>query len=299
MIIKSALNLSKNALLTVLLLMPIFVQAQEGFVISIVAGKDAKSSSVTATGSFSEVISDDDRKNFNIEDSSLKNAVNAHFGKKPNDAYVKSKTPWGDLYKKYSWTQVTRVTRAHSAKILEITSKPTILSKKTLENNSNVSGTFNASISEIVSNSTESNWSEEDSVSVSQSFSYDVSFLGSGGGGETSLEYTHAWGQGGSESQNISVGSEQGVTVSLKPGQSVVAQLNASRGTMKVEVVYEIYLTGTTAVNYNPKYKGHHFWDLGISGVMNAGKLKNKFLVTETIEVGYYSNGEVILGNVK
>ncbi len=298
--IKFTQNIIKSAFIAGLLVASVYAQAEEGFVIKIVAGQDAKSSSVSATGYFSEVVTDDDRSKFKIEDSALKNAVKAHFGKKPNDAYVKSKTPWGDLYHKYSWTQVHRVTRVHSAKILEISSEPSVLSKKTLKNNSDIHGaTFNASISETVSNTTESNWSEEDSISVGQSFSYDVSFLGSGGGGETSLEYTHTWGQGGSESQNISVGSQQGVTVTLDPGQSVVAQLNASRGKMKIEIVYEIYLTGTTAINYNPKYKGHHFWDLGISGVMNSGGIKNKFLVTEVIEVGYYSDGEVVLGNVQ
>ncbi|MBO6563270.1 MAG: hypothetical protein JJ956_00890, partial [Pseudomonadales bacterium] len=161
--------------------------ADEGFRISIVAGKDKQSSSVRAVGKVSELITDDDRKTFNIEDSSLKSAIDKHFGKRPNDAYVKSKTPWGDLYAKYSWSQVHRVTEVHSAKIVEITSEPSILSSKTLENNSNYSGTFDASISETVENTTESNWSEEDSVSVSQTFSYDVSFLGSGGGGETSF----------------------------------------------------------------------------------------------------------------
>ena len=278
---------------------PTAIFADDGFDITIVAGKDASSSSVKVSGKVSEVITDADRTAFNIEDSDLKKAVDAYFGKKPNDAYVKSKTPWGDLYDKYSWTQVHRNIKVHSARIVDVTSEPTIISKKTLTNNSNVAATLETSISESVSNSTESNWSEEDSFTVGQSFSYDVSFLGSGGGGETSLEYTHTWGEGGSESQDISVGSEQSVSVYLEPGQSVEAQLNASRGSLKVEIVYEIYLSGTTAINYNPKYKGHHFWDLGVSGVMKSGKITNSYLVSETIEVGYYSDGEVVLGSVQ
>jgi len=158
------------------------VFASDGFNITIVAGPDAKSSSVKVSGSISEVITDADRSVFKIEDSQLKDAINTYFGKRPNDAYVKSKTPWGDLYSTYNWTEVHRNVRVHSAKIVEVTSSPTILSKKTLANNSSVSGSFEASISENVSNTTESNWSEEDSFTVGQSFSYDVSFLGSGGG---------------------------------------------------------------------------------------------------------------------
>jgi hypothetical protein len=287
----------KSALMTALLLSPVFAQAEEGFNIKIVAGKDAQSSSVTATGYSSEVVTDAERKKFGLEDSDLKDAVKAYFGKRPKDAYVKSKTPWGDLYKKHSWSEVHRVTRVHSAKILEVSSEPSIIAKKSFDNTSNVGGTFNASISETVTNSTESSWSMEDSISVSQSFSYDVSFLGTGGGGETGFEYSHTWGQGGSESQSVTVGSSSGVSVYLEPGQSVASHLNVSKGSMKVEIVYEVYLTGTTAINYNPKYKGHHFWDLGIAGVMKSGDIDNRIYVTQIIEVGFYSDGAVVLGN--
>jgi post-segregation antitoxin (ccd killing protein) len=296
--VKLTNKVMKSALMTALLLSPVFAQAEEGFNIKIVAGLDAKSSSVVATGYSSEVITDDERKKFGIEDSALKKAVDAYFGKKPKDAYVKSKTPWGDLYKKYSWTEVHRVTRVHSAKILEVSSEPSILAKKTFRNTSNVAGTFNASISQEMTNTTESNWSMENSISVSQSFSYDVSFLGTGGGGETGFEYTHTWGQGGSESQSVTVGTAQGVSVYLEPGEEVSSHLNVSKGTMKVEVVYEVYLTGTTAINYNPKYKGHHFWDLGIAGVMQSGGINNKIYVKQIIEVGFYSDGAVVLSKV-
>lgn len=290
----------KHFVLLTLVFASLQTSADEGFEITIVAGTDKKSSSVVAKGEVSTVITDDYRNVFKIgDDHALKDAVNAYFGKKPNDAYLKSKTPWGDLYTKYNWDQVEVVTKVDSAKIVEITANPSILSSKTLQNSSNVTGTFDASISETVSNTTESNWSEEDSITVGQSFSYDVSFLGSGGGGETSLEYSHTWGQGGSESQSIDVGSQQGVTVSLDPGQEVLAELNASRGTMKIEIVYKTYLKGIVAVNYNPKYKHHHFWALGIHGVMQSGGLSSEILSTETIELGYYSNGQVILKNVK
>jgi hypothetical protein len=53
----------KSALMTALLLSPVFAQAEEGFNIKIVAGKDAQSSSVTATGYSSEVVTDAEKKN--------------------------------------------------------------------------------------------------------------------------------------------------------------------------------------------------------------------------------------------
>jgi hypothetical protein len=296
--VKFIQNITKGAFISGLLVTSVFAQAEEGFVISITAGKDAASSSVSASGYSSKVITDAERKKFGIEDSDLKNAIKAHFGKKPKDAFVKSKTPWGDLYKKHSWSEVHRVTRVHSAKIVEVTSTPSIIATNTLSNDSNIEASFNAAIVQTMSNSTESSWSMEDSITVSQKFKYDVSFLGSGGGGETGFEYSHSWGQGGSETQDVVVGSSAGVTVSIPPGKSYDVHLTASKGTMKVEIVYEVYLTGTTAVNYNPKYKGHHFWDLGISGVMKSGGIENKIYVKQIIDVGFYSDGHVALGNL-
>ncbi len=117
------------------------------------------------------------------------------------------------------------------------------------------------------------------------------------------MSYSHSWGQGGSESMSITVGSSSGVQVELEPGESVEAVLAASRGVMKVRIVYKAYLTGDTAVNYNPTYKDHHFWALGIGGVMNAASLPTIRDYTEDIEIGYYSDSKIELrdpaGNLK
>jgi len=245
-----------------------------------------------------DIITENDRNSFKIGDANLKKAVENLFGKSPNDAYLKSPTPWNDLYRTYNWPQVKRVLRVRDAKILSITSSPTVLATKKLANNSEKKGLFNTSISESVSNSTNTSWSNSNSIKVSQKFKYQIGFLGTEGGGETSFEYSHTWGQGGSESNSTTVGSTQGVQVSLDPGESVSAQLTASRGTMKIRITYEAYLIGNTAINYNPTYKGHHFWSLNIGGVMQAGGLKNLIQVVQDIEVGYYSNGQVTLDPV-
>ena len=200
-----------------------------GISISIRAGTDKSSSSVNASGTVQHVITDTERKTFGIQDAGLKSAVEKYFGKKPNDAYLHSSTPWGDLYKKYNWPQVQTVLSVQSATVTEITSEPTIVATQNFDNQSSVPATFNVGISQQVENTTESNWSETDTISVEQKFSYDVSFLGAGGGGETTLSYSHTWGQGGSESQSITVGTDAGVSVELQPGERVSSQLTASR----------------------------------------------------------------------
>lgn len=266
-----------------------------GISISIVAGQDESASSVNAVGSVQHTITEEERTTFHLGDQQLKDAVKTYFGKSPNDAYLHSPTPWGDLYKKYSWPQVQMVLVVQSAEILGITSEPVIVKTQEFVNHSSQKGTFNVGISESVNNTTSSNWSTGGTLSIGQKFSYGVKFLGAGAEGETSLSYSQSWGVGGQESKSITVGSTAGVSVDLDPGESVVAELSASRGVMKVRIRYNAYLIGSTAINYNPTYKGHHFWSLGIAGVMSAAGISNAVQSTEDIEIGYYSNSKIEL----
>jgi len=268
-----------------------------GISISIVAGQDKGASSVNASGSVQHVITNEERTSFKLGDKQLKDAVKKYFGKSPNDAYLHSPTPWGDLYKKYNWPQVQMVLVVQSAEILGITSEPVIVKTQDFTNNSSKKGTFNVAISESLNNTTSSNWSTGGTLTVGQKFSYGVKFLGAGAEGETSLSYSQSWGVGGQEAKSITVGSTSGVSVELDPGESVVAELSASRGVMKVRIRYNAYLIGNSAVNYNPTYKKHHFWSLGIGGVMSKGGVSNSIKSTEDIEIGYYSNSKIELKN--
>ena len=89
-----------------------------GFNVSIVAGEDEASSVVHVTGSVQHVITDEERTTFQLGDHQLKEDVGKYFGKEPNDAYLHSQTPWGDLYKRYNWLQVQTVVIAESAESL-------------------------------------------------------------------------------------------------------------------------------------------------------------------------------------
>lgn len=266
-----------------------------GISIGIVAGHDNASSSVSASGSVQHVITDEEVTTFGIGDKQLKDAVNAYFGKSPNDAYLHSPTPWGDLYKSYNWPQVQMVLVVQSAEIIGITSEPVIVKTQEFTNSSSQQGTFNVAISETVNNTTSTNWSTGGTLSIGEKFTYGVSFLGADAKGETSLTYSQSWAVGGQESKSITVGSTSGVSVVLDPGESVVAELSASRGVMRVRIRYNAYLIGSTAINYNPTYQGHHFWSLGIGGVMASGGISNSIQTTEDIEIGYYSNSKIEL----
>lgn len=266
-----------------------------GIDVSITAGPDGQSSSANVSGSIQHIISDDERNTFRLNDSQLKEAVNAYFGKRPNDAYLHSPTPWGDLYKTYGWEQVSTVLVGTKAEILALTSEPVIVKTQEFSNQSSQKGTFNVSISEQLSNTTASTWSTGGTLTVGQKISYGVEFLGSGAKGETSMSYSQSWGIGGTQSKTVTVGSTSGVTVDLDPGEAIIAELSASRGTLKVQITYNAYLMGYTAVNYNPTYKDHHFWALPIASVMSAGGINNSVKSTEVLDIGYYSNSKITI----
>jgi hypothetical protein len=272
-------------------------QQMAGITVQIVAGTTTSSSSVSASGSVQHIITDKEVQSFGIQDNALKAAIAKYFGKSPNDAYLHSDTPWGDLYKTYGWPQVQTVLSVANATVTGITSQPVIVAQQVFKNNSNKRGTFNVGISDSVSNTTESNWSTSNTIDVTQTVKYGISFLGMGGGGSTSMSYSRTWGQGGSESENVTVGSSQGVTVELDPGESVQALLTASRGVMKVRIVYNASLIGASAINYNPRFKDHHFWAVDLPSVMAAGGIKNSLQFTEDIEIGFFANAEVELKN--
>lgn len=266
-----------------------------GIDIRITAGRDKDSSSVTASGSIQHIITDPERETFRLNDSQLKKAIEAYFGKAPNDAYLHSPTPWNDLYNTYQWSQVQMLLTVEYAEILGITSVPTVIKTQYFENNSSHTGDFNVEIEETVDNTTSSSWDTGGTLTIGQEFEYGVEFLGAGAKGKSSISYSQSWGIGKSNSQSVTLGSTSGVKVTLEPRQGVQAELSASRGVMKVRIHYNARLIGSTAINYNPTYNGHHFWSLDIESVMSAGGISNSIKSTEDIEIGYYSNSRVEL----
>lgn len=259
--------------------------ANDGFFVSF----DLDSKTVTASGADVHVISDSEKEAFDITEGPLKDAVKAHFGKRPNDAYLHSSTPWGDLYKSYNWPQVTTTLKIISAQVLSTNSHPAIVSTITFDNTQGSDPyTYHAKVWEQVSNTEEHSWSSSDSFTVSQSVKYGTNF-----GGQTTASYTHAWGKSHTQSQTINVGLEAGVDVTVKPGEQRIVNLTASLGTMKVRVKYQASLSGDVATNYNPTYKDHHFWRMPVADVLRSAGRPSVKEITEDVEISFYSNATV------
>nr|AAB41454.1 follicle-specific yolk polypeptide-4 [Galleria mellonella] len=211
-----------------------------------------------------DIITDNERYTFQLTDNNLKNAVQSYFGQRPDDAFLRSPTPWGDLYQVYGWPQVARSLSSSESKYLQVSSKPSIILTQHFRNNSTQPATFKAQIQQQVQNTVTSTWEKGGELTVGQEIEYGFDIKVVSVGGKTSFSYTSRWGESVSKSETVTVGSESGVEITLEPGQAIIAELLATRGTMEIQVDYEATLSGATAVNYANTFKGHHhFWASG------------------------------------
>lgn len=274
-----------------------------GIHIAIIASAVKGHSSVSTSGSIQHIITKRDVKAFNIGDRNLKKAIGSFFGKEPTYVYLHDPTPiWTDpsLYERFGWHEVKTTLFVQSATVTETAAKREIVATKKLVNDSNKRATFDANISTEILNTVESKWSKTEAIEVGEAFSYKVEFEGCGKEGESTLLYNHLWGQDALETENVKLGTSREVNVDLDPGESVEALLTASKGVMKVKIIYRVYLEGHTAICYHgKKYKGHWYWALPIIGVMNASNLDICRDFTEEIEISFYSNTQVELTNSK
>ncbi|XP_026754524.2 spherulin-2A [Galleria mellonella] len=278
--------------LAILLFIPIIYAKIQ---VNVVASENEAERLVDLAGSNVDIITDNERYTFQLTDNNLKNAVQSYFGQRPDDAFLRSPTPWGDLYQVYGWPQVARSLSPQRASILQVSSKPSIILTQHFRNNSTQPATFKAQIQQQVQNTVTSTWEKGGELTVGQEIEYGFDIKVVSVGGKTSFSYTSRWGESVSKSETVTVGSESGVEITLEPGQAIIAELLATRGTMEIQVDYEATLSGATAVNYANTFKGHHFWALDINAVMTSGDLNPTAHSREVIKLGYYSSSHVVI----
>lgn len=272
------------------------LSAQGSIDVYIVASDKESERQVHFSGTNVDVISDIETESFNLAGDSLKDAINVYFGATPTDAYLKSPTPWGDLYKTHGWTEVSRIFKPVKARMLGVQSEATIVLTQIFNNTSSENATFNAKIQQQVQNTVSSTWTKEGSLNVSQVIQYKFDIkVAAAVTGKTSFVYGSKWGESVDKTETVTVGSESGVEITLAPKQCVIADLYATRGTMRIAVDYEASLTGSAAVNYANGYRGHYFWASDINSIMSAAQLKRTLRSTDTIKLGYYSDSKIVV----
>ncbi|XP_022828433.1 spherulin-2A-like [Spodoptera litura] len=274
-----------------LFLIPALVECRIS--VKITAATSEAEAEVEYSGENVEIISDRERETFDIGDRSLKRAVEKFADAAPTDVYVRSPTPWNDVYKTYKWEQVKRILKPIRTRILGVHTKPVIVATREFENHSGVKAKYNAAIKQEIQETVSNTWSVGGELTVGQEIEYSVNFAAGSAGGKTSLSYAASWGNDTTKEKSATLGSSTGVEVELEPGQAVVASLTATQGTLDLEVEYEARLEGVVFANYRNKYRDHYFWAFPVSSVQLAGGLPRTVSSTEKISIGFYTSARV------
>lgn len=277
----------------VLAFLSLFVIVDAEIVINIAAGNNKSDVRINYSGVDVDIIGDREIELFHLDSFTLKRAVKKKYDVVPRDVFLRSPTPWGDLYKTYKWQEVTRVLEVKSAKLKHSAVKSVVVLSQDFENSINNPIKVNAGISQTVENTIATTWSRTQETTFSQEIEYNLNVILAKLSGTTSFSYTSTVGKSQEKSESVTVGTTTSMEVELKPGQSVSAVLSANRYNLEVEVVYAVTLKGQVAVNFRKPYKGHHFYGPSIGSVLKSGGLDTEVTVVENIELGLFTDASL------
>ncbi|XP_048480379.1 uncharacterized protein LOC125489233 [Plutella xylostella] len=252
---------------------------------------------ITYSGHEIENVNEADMELFKIDRDFLMIATKLYLGRRPSSLFLNGPTPWNDLYETYGWEPVKKVLTIESARVKSITKKPIQVLTHEFSNDFNNTIKVNTGISQSLTNTLTTSWSKTKEIGVTQGIDYAINVIFLKASGNTEFSFTNTWGKSEEVSQSMTVGATTNVETELAPNTKAKAILTASKGTLIVEVVYLAKLRGNVAVNYQRKFKGHHFYGPNIDTLMNKGGVKNSVRVTETITLDYYTDASLTVQN--
>lgn len=271
-----------------------------GISVKIAVGETVGSTTVQVEGSDVIPATDvpaDEWAQLNLSDPN--GLVAAYWGAFPSSVYYSDPCNDGqNWFATYGWQPVTITRRATGATIRSVDTRPTVASTQTFENGSKHPIEANPSLSATVTNSVSSTSTKAQAVTLTQEISYDISFLGTGGGGATSLSYQASWETSYTKTAEESFTLTSSVSIPLDPGEKVVADLMLLKGTITIDVTYLLSLSGRVAAGYYHEYKGHHIFGFDVNTLLSNANCPTTVLVTETLKIDFYADASIVVRNV-
>ncbi|CAK1549366.1 unnamed protein product [Leptosia nina] len=253
---------------------------------------DEEKIDVSFRGTSTDVISDKDREIFQLTDTNLKKGVHVLFDETPDDVFIKNPTPWGDLHDQYGWDEVKTVLKPIFGRLVSKKSERQTVAKQTYDNKSAILANFTANFTRPLQETINIIWVDSE-LSVHENISHEFELFKFGG----KQQFLSApWGVDTTKMETFRMSSEKVETV-VEPGQSVTVEIKLTKTVLTIEVVYEATLTGKVAINYENKFRGHHFWSVGVNEVLSRIGLKNSIKSKEVIDIVFYSKEEQIFSD--
>lgn len=248
---------------------------------------------VDIPGRHERLINDSNAKAFHIYGDELKKAVGKYKGKEPNDAFLHSPTPWGDLYERYDWSEVKLVIEYSGERFpkLEVeTASVWGYAQKEVTNNGKEKGTYDVALrSHFINVKDIINYDRSDDL-IGTKVLHIVDFPRRNDEEKTAHIRSNV-----DIGNCMSIGEVPGFvscqgSVELEPGETVNACLYATGYSIKVSLPFRAYLTGYVAVNYNPTYEGHHFYGIPVGNILKSNGIPNDIVFGAEVKLGYVGN---------
>lgn len=238
---------------------------------------------IQTSGTDKAIVTDSERISFNISDEIIKDCVKEYLGGRPDDAFIHGPTPWGDLYKTYGWSEAYRVLRPISSRIVSVASSPQMLKQQFIETNK----TTEIGLSQTIYNRFTTKWTDALDITVKQiNCHINVDNF--------KKSYKSALGKNRKQLKPVKIGVSITDVVYFEP---VVVELYATLVSVKTEVVYQASLWGNFVLNYERKFRGHHFYSPNLEDIMLNCGLSNSLQVKEIIDVGFYMDAKIVVKN--
>jgi hypothetical protein len=264
--------------------------------INITVGENAGSTTVQAIGEDTGPVEAGEIANLNLSDPA--GLIAAYLGAFPTTVFFSDPCndgqPW---YGEFGWDPVTVTRRATGATIKSITTTPYVASTQSCVNTTNETMEFTPSLSQHVTNTVSSTSSESQAVSVSQEISYEIGFLGTGASGATSISYSKTWENSYTKSTDEGFSLNLGAAIPVPPGETMVAELMLSRGTVVIEIGYLLSLSGRIAAGYYHEFRGHHIFGVPVDWLLTNAKFPTTVTATETLTIDFYANASIVVRN--
>ncbi|CAH0718616.1 unnamed protein product, partial [Brenthis ino] len=271
-------------LLSILLIIPtIYAKIN----IDVIAAGENKRD-VKVLGSIVNVISKTEQNTFGLTDEKLKQSVSKYFGLVPDNVYVHSPTPWGDLYKTMNWEPIRRVVVPQKAAVLSVKSEPVLVARKEFVNEDVVPKTMKTEFREYVTNAISSKWDTEGELDV-EDIMYELDMKTD----PTFISFSSKWGQDSDKYMPMTVGSE--IELTLAPNQKYVAELYVTKEEMMIRVDYETSLRGSVAINFDKEYRGHKFWAVDVNTLSTVGGFRKVVHSSEIIEYVQFIDANIVV----
>lgn len=267
--------------------------------ISVTVGETMASTSVNATGSDYGLLSDPESVYLFEGPGNLGNILAQHFGWPPARWFLRDPCNEGqNWYATYGWQPVTRTRQVISATVQSVSVTPQIASTQICDNSQGTQPLeFMPSLSSTVTNSVSSTSSITETLGITQEISYDISFLGTGGGGTTALSYSQSWEDSYTKTAEESFAVSASVSVPVPAGETATAELMLSQGTLVIEVEYQVTVAGMVTAGFDNPYNGHYIWAVEVNGLLTGAvpPIPNVVTSTETLTIDFYANASIVV----